>query len=503
MTVLLLTDLPNLLLLQMQVEMHGGHVCSKKRKLEEVITFLSQRSNTHKSEAILVDGSTSVKHRHPSASDKKRSRKYVTNTDTEESCHSLLESFNALSDVDKSLCRECIVLLRVMTFEGAPYDLGNTQTVRRVSVPWINQIYGVLNHTKRKMDPRAINCIVDRVMRDAEYRQVLKDKFTGECINDVVFRSVDFFIDSIGKFEGVCRQVRRKMEFLHQGPGDICRHLTIHDGFDMFLPWPPRKRLQIVTASSHVFDHVCDTLLREYDLPAGWMVPFGLILHSNEKMSPSKTVAALLLLQCGWILLFDARYGDPRVFIAAESAEVFSRDGLCRCDTLYKDFDTPFATVVDSSLKKLISHGMTLPLLLKLRLELTGCKWLINGCPGRMSDRIFTVGGYELDDLCVDGFLSFRGVPMYVFGFISTFTDESAETSQLFICVDANLQIIGYNRQFKQSWYLADNFLHFFKIATRKRYFDFEIYSKKQYAEHSDLFNIIKFIRSDCPDTNS
>lgn len=271
----------------------------------------------------------------------------------------------------------------------------------------------------------------------------------------------------------------------------LCRHLNEVDGKLVPLPWPVRKHLRLTSTSTLNYYGTLESLKRNYPMLGGEdLEVLGVALSKGQSLYSSPEHPVVLISRSGvlychiraqpiWTPGYDPDANRERVFMVADDLRTFAKEGLVRCDEIYtEEGEVPYAAPVDKHLKELIRASRYGAYSFHKGLEGRHEHYFyLNGCPGMLKDRVFTIPTYV--PLYVKRLLSETyGKQFYVLGRITRSPDDFPCDSECFILLGSNNKIYSYMPESSKLRMIANNFEHFMRIGTRRAYFNFEVYHK-------------------------
>lgn len=271
----------------------------------------------------------------------------------------------------------------------------------------------------------------------------------------------------------------------------LTTYLRRRHGTFITLSWPVHKYLQIVDDRMMRYDSVIDRLRQTYPLCDDWLLPVGVIVGSGETFYSDYNHPVLLVTGRRYVLLhvreepswlLSGGASRERLYVAADSVWTLARDGLSRCDWCYTEAGgAPYATVADEALRDLVSAKTRRDILPALKNKWRRHRWMINGCPGALHDRVFRLRDEDAPTYILDHLKELYGDAFYLLGYILR-DKEPAVDCELFVLVDEELRVFVYAPEPEKIRYVAETLDTFFRIGTRRFYLNYELYPRGRFG---------------------
>lgn len=262
-------------------------------------------------------------------------------------------------------------------------------------------------------------------------------------------------------------------------------YTNVNESLEIPVPWPSNKSICILSQSKFNYDETARRLIKQYMCGVRWLVPIGVVVTDGYSPYYEHDAPTVLIDDKGRMLLHVHKppswvlgaEGREAVYIICRDIKSFPTEGLSHCDWCYTDTGgAPYGAVHDSALMSLCAAKKHLSDLLRVKRKLRGHTWLMTSMPGVDRDRLFRMENGDAPERIRRAVASVPGSPFHILGYIADDFQDFVENCDMYILVSNDCKIFVYLDTDSRIYKIAEDVDMFFRIGTRKIYFNSEVY---------------------------
>lgn len=265
-----------------------------------------------------------------------------------------------------------------------------------------------------------------------------------------------------------------------------------NDGRDILLSWPINKKICVMSFQRFNYMSIANQIAMRYSRQIRWAIPIGVVASTNGTPYSEYDLPVLVVDDKERVFLYVKRMpwlpsdepparktgvpNDVSLYLAARSVTVLITEGLSHCDWCYsEEGGAPYGTTPDAALYALVSAKKSRPRLVWLKRRYGGHVWNITDMPGADGDRYFHLENGDTPPSIAAYLKNVYGTEFTVLGYVTNWENDEANCSNVFILINDNCEVFTYLRAELSVVWLAKNVDAFFRMGTRRMYYNFEL----------------------------